>query len=82
MGIVKRRECWERVGRDEPWEQKDFGRVLVREFRDTDEALESATKAGEDTPLRSRRLDPWGIGESRQFFMRSPMGGPWGVQPQ
>ena len=40
MGIVKRQECWERVGTDEPWEQEDLGRVAVREFRDTDEALE------------------------------------------
>ena len=82
MDIVKRWERRRRVGTDEPWEQSDLGRVLVQEFRDSDEALESAANAGEGTPLRSRRLDPCDIGEARKFFMRSPMGGPWGGRPR
>jgi len=82
MDIVKRWEWRRRVGTDEPWEQSDLGRVLVQEFRDSDEALESAAKAGEGTPLRSRRLDSCEIGEWKQFFMTSPMSGVWVVRPQ
>ncbi len=55
---------------------------MAHEFRDTDEAFESAIKAGEDTPLGSGRLDSCEIGEARQFFMRSPMGGAWAVRPR
>ena len=48
----------------------------------TDEALESAIKTREGTPLGSRRVDPCDIGESKQFFTTSPMGEAWVVRPQ
>jgi len=56
--------------------------VVRREFRGADKSPERSMDADRDTPLRSRRLDSCDIGESKQFFMTSPMSGAWAVRPQ
>ncbi len=82
MDIVKGQERWGRVVRMISYKQQSRSRVLAHEFWGSDEAFESVNKAGEGTPVRSRRVDPRDIRAAKQLFTTSPMGGVWAVQPQ